>query len=211
MRVTAGTARGRRLRTASRDDLRPTADKVKQALFSMLESEAMRRAVEPDLFDADEDDPRFACAVAWPRVLDLYAGTGALGIEALSRGARHAEFVERNPGVCRLIVENLERTGLRDRGHVTCAAVETALSTLNGPYDLIVLDPPYREAGASLHAFELVMTLGLLAESGVIAWEHDRAIEAPALLGELHLLRSRTHGTTTLSVYCPAELSTMEG
>ncbi len=211
MRVTAGTARGRPLRTIPSSDLRPTADKIKQALFSMLDAEAMRRGAEPDLADENDDVPRFACAVAWPRVLDLYAGTGALGIEALSRGARSAEFVERDPPVCRLILDNLERTGLKDRGHVTCAAVESALSTLSGPYDLIVLDPPYREAGASLYAFERVMTWGLLAESGVIAWEHDRAIDAPTSLGGLLLLRSRTQGTTGLSVYCPARPTTAEG
>src|SRR4051794_30969947 len=94
MKVTAGTARGRTL-LAPATDLRPTQDKIKQAIFSMLEAEALKRGHESTV-DEEQRLIAYATGVAWPIVLDLFAGSGALGIEALSRGARHATFVERD-------------------------------------------------------------------------------------------------------------------
>ena len=93
MRVIAGTARGRPLQAPGRAPTRPTADKIKGVIFSMLEAEALKRGFEPEPADEDSDG-RFAAAVAWPRVLELYAGSGALAIEALSRGAQHADLVD---------------------------------------------------------------------------------------------------------------------
>src|SRR5581483_11113215 len=106
MRVIAGSARGRPLR-APVSETRPTADHVKEALFSMLEAEAMRRGFEPEERD---DELIFAAALAWPTWLDLYAGSGALGIEALSRGAASADFVERDRAARSVIQTNLTRT-----------------------------------------------------------------------------------------------------
>src|SRR5215210_5447750 len=103
MRVIAGTARGRPLRAALQT--RPTADLIKGAIFSMLEALAYKRGFEPD------QDGNLAAALAWPRALDLFAGSGGLGIEALSRGARSVEFVERDREAARVIEANLRSTG----------------------------------------------------------------------------------------------------
>src|SRR5919206_3890041 len=111
MRVISGSARGRHLRAAG--STRPTADLIKGAIFSMLEALAYKRGFEPD---AERGD--FAAAVAWPRVLDLFAGSGALGIEALSRGAASAEFVEQDAEAARMIASNLRGTQLQERATI---------------------------------------------------------------------------------------------
>ena len=117
VRVIAGLARGRPLPAPARAPTRPTADKIKGAIFSMLDAEALRRGFEP-VADDEEHDGQFAAAVAWPRVLELYAGSGALAIEALSRGAAHADLVESSADARRAIVANLEKTGLTERASV---------------------------------------------------------------------------------------------
>src|SRR3954468_20161447 len=102
MRVISGTARGRSLRAAP--ETRPTTDLIKGAIFSMLEALAYKRGFEPD------EDGNFAASLAWPRVLDLFAGSGALGLEALGRGAAFAEFVDQNRDAVRAIETNLRAT-----------------------------------------------------------------------------------------------------
>jgi 16S rRNA (guanine966-N2)-methyltransferase len=205
MRVIAGVARGRPLQAPTRAPTRPTGDKVKGAIFSMLEAEALRRGfdVEPD----DEDhDGRFAAAVAWPRVLELYAGSGALAIEALSRGARHADLVDSSADARRAIAGNLEKTGLADRATVHGLTSEAAVSTFRGPYDLILLDPPYDAEGVRL-VLERLAGGGLLERSGVVVWEHSRSTEPPQRIGApdeaagLLLLRTRQHGAASVSLY----------
>src|SRR3981081_3164733 len=140
MRVIAGTARGRLLRAA--DKTRPTADLVKGAIFSMLEALAYKRGFEPD------EEGNLAAALAWPRALDLFAGSGGLGIEALSRGAQSVAFVEQDREAARIIQANLRTTGLDERARVHQAAVLSALRTVRGPIDLVFLDPPYADAAA---------------------------------------------------------------
>lgn len=205
MRVIAGVARGRPLRAPARAATRPTADKIKGVIFSMLEAEAFRRGFEP-VSDDEEQTGRFAAAVAWPRVLELYAGSGALAIEALSRGAAHADLVEPSAEARRAIVANLERTGLRDRATVHALTAETAVSTFRGPYDLMLLDPPYDAEGV-LEVLERVASGGLLGRTGVVVWEHSRATEPPERIGDperggtLMLLRTRRHGAASVSLY----------
>jgi 16S rRNA (guanine966-N2)-methyltransferase len=168
-------------------------DKLKQAIFSILEAEALRRG-----FEGDED--HFAAAQAWPRVLDLYAGSGALGIEALSRGAQMATFVDRDRIAIETIQRNLEKTGLHTSAEVRRATVETSLSTLTGPYDLILLDPPYEEGLGTLRTLERIHSRSLLARSGVMVWEHARSTLAPALPSGLRCVRRRDHGSTSVSL-----------
>src|SRR5690349_8577752 len=135
MRVISGSARGRPLRAAPQT--RPTADLIKGAIFSMLEALAYKRGFEPD------EDGNLAAALAWPRVLDLYAGSGGLGIEALSRGAQSAEFVEQDREAARLIQANLRAADVAERAVVHQAPVEAALRRVRGPVDLVFADPPY--------------------------------------------------------------------
>jgi 16S rRNA (guanine966-N2)-methyltransferase len=205
VRVIAGVARGRPLQAPARAPTRPTADRIKGVIFSMLEAEAMRRGfdVEPD---DEEHDGRFAAAVAWPRVLELYAGSGALAIEALSRGASHADLVETSRDARQAIAANLEKTGLAERASVHGLPSESAVSTFRGPYDLILLDPPYDAEGVRL-VLERLAGGGLLERSGVVVWEHSRSTEPPERIqadgegGGLRLLRSRQHGAATVSLY----------
>ena len=148
MRVTAGVAKGTRLRTASRAATRPTSDMVKEALFN---------ALAPRLEEA--------------RVLDLFAGTGGLGIEALSRGAGAAVFVEREPRGAAMIRENLRAARLEARGEVRRANALTEVASLaarGARFDVIVLDPPYGQelAGRILRA---IAAAGALAPGGPAA------------------------------------------
>jgi 16S rRNA (guanine966-N2)-methyltransferase len=205
VRVIAGTARGRPLVAPGRAPTRPTADKNQGGVFSMLEAEAMRRGIEIDEGD-EEHDGRFAAAVAWPRVLELYAGSGALAIEALSRGATQADLVDSSRDARQTIDANLTKTGLADRASVHGLTSESAVSTFRGPYDLILLDPPYDADGVRA-VLERLAGGGLLDRSGVVVWEHSRSTEPPERIGApdgsggLRHLRSRQHGAASVSLY----------
>ena len=198
-------ARGRPLVASARAPTRPTADKVKGAIFSMLDAEALRRGFEP-VADDEDHDGRFAMAVAWPRVLELYAGSGALAIEALSRGAEHADLVEPNRDARQAIRANLDKTGLAARAAVHGLSAEAAVSTFRGAYDLILLDPPYDAEGVR-QILERLADGSLLNRSGIVVWEHSRSIEPLQEIGDpgganrLRLLRTRRHGVASVSLY----------
>ena len=186
MRVIAGTARGRRLKAPARErrsaaatTVRPTSDLMRGAIFSALASLGADMA----------------------RVLDVYAGSGALGIEALSRGAGWCDFVESDPATCALIRENLRLTGFEDRARVYCLAVERANARLREPYTLILADPPYadREAVAALEA---LCSSGLVQPRvTVLVLEHSAREEPGASIGPLELVNSRRHGDSAVSIY----------
>lgn len=212
MRVIAGAARGRPLvapgltkpPTKTPATTRPTADKIKGVIFSMLEAEAYRRGCEPD--EDDEGNVRFAAAVCWPNVLELYAGSGALAIEALSRGAERAELVEAAAAARKAIAENLRRTGLAERAAVHPTTSAAAVSTLVGPYDLILLDPPYDELGVP-PLLERLVARGLIDPGGVLIWEHGRATVPPERIGGSEgfggwgRVKTNTHGAAAVSLY----------
>ncbi len=181
MRVIAGSARGRPLRAPPSAHIRPTSDKIKEVIFSMLEAEAYRRGYAPEPGD-EQGEGRFAAAVAWPRVLELYAGSGALAIEALSRGAEQADLVELDPAGRRFAAENLARAGLADRAAVHAGTSEVAVSTLVGPYDLILVDPPYDEPGVPV-LLERLAARGRVGPSAVLVWEHRRSTVPPDRIG----------------------------
>ena len=194
MRVISGTARGRHLRAAP--DTRPTADLVKGAIFSILEALAYKRGFEPD-----EETGDFAAARAWPRVLDLFAGSGGLGIEALSRGAQYADFVEQDREAARILSANLRSTSLDDRAHVHQTPVALALRALHGPVDLVFADPPYADAAALETALDALARDDLLVPTSVVVVEHGSEVEPPQRVGALPLANSRRHGRTRITVY----------
>ena len=199
MRVIAGSARGAPLRVPPDAELRPTADKLKGAIFSMLEAEAYKREV---LAPPDAPDGAMLAGVAWPVVLDLYAGSGALGIEALSRGARWADFVEHDAAARKALRANLERTRLAERAAVHGTNAQAAVSTWSRPYDLILLDPPYADPGVPA----LLAALGrstLVAAGGIVVLEHARSYAPPAVVGRLALYKSRLHGGSGITLYVP--------
>ncbi len=179
MRVIAGRAKGHRLAGPAKGRAtRPTSDLVRGAIFSALES-----------MDAE-----------LTRVLDLYAGSGALGIEALSRGGQWCDFVERDARSCASIRENLARTRFDGLARVHCAPVERALARLEGPYTLVLADPPYaQEAAPSL---ERLAESGL-AEAGrtVLVLEHSSREDEPERLGGLSQVKTLRHGDSAVSIY----------
>ncbi len=178
MRVIAGQAKGHRLAGPPSRATRPTSDLVRGAIFSALES----------------------MGVELTRVLDLYAGSGALGIEALSRGGQWCDFVEKDARTCASIRENLAKTRFDGLAKVHCAAVERALARLEGPYTLVLADPPYaQEAAPSL---ERLVESGLAEAGGtVLVLEHSSREEGPERLGGLSQVKMLRHGDSAVSIY----------
>lgn len=182
-RVIAGTARSIRLE-APGEGTRPLGDRVKQTLFAIL---------DPDLRGAT--------------VLDLFAGSGAAGIEALSRGASHATFVERDAGAIRTIKANLERTGLADSATVTRGEVLAWLRDTGRAHEparnVVILDPPYEDNAALAAALD---ALGpLLAPAARVVAKHFWRTAPPARVGLLASDRERRFGETALTFYRRAE------
>ena len=179
-RVIAGTARGIRL-AAPGPATRPLGDRVKQTLFAVLDA---------DLRDA--------------RVLDLFAGSGAAGIEALSRGARSATFVERDRDAARVIDENLHRTHLAARGIVVRAEALGWLSahaTAEEPWDVVILDPPYAGTELLARALEALGGPAIVAPGGRVVAKHFWRDAPPARIGLLASERERRFGETALTFY----------
>jgi 16S rRNA (guanine966-N2)-methyltransferase len=186
--VIAGAAKGRPLTAPAGQQTRPTTDRVREAIFSTLTAEAMRGDTEDDAH--------------WPfeRVLDLYAGSGAMGIEALSRGSVSAHFVETNPRARATILLNLQRTGFARIGVIHALPAEAAIGTLDGPFDLVLADPPYHHVDLS----GLLAQIGssrFLAPNALVVVEYARGFEPPAAAGMLRLLRVRRYGTTEVAFY----------
>jgi 16S rRNA (guanine966-N2)-methyltransferase len=150
MRVVAGKFRGRTLRAPRGEGTRPTAARAKEALFAVLG------------------------AVEGLRVLDLYAGSGALGIEALSRGALHAVFVEASRPALLSLRENLAALGIGERAEVLPMRVESAGSALGRmpPFELVFCDPPWKEAAQALKLLERLATAGVVQPGARVALEH---------------------------------------
>ena len=178
MRVIAGKAKGRGLKSLRGSGIRPTSDLVRGAIFSMLES----------------------VATDWTRVLDLYAGTGALGIEALSRGAEWADFVEKNPRLCALIKENLEHTGFAPQSTVYCVSVAKALSILDGKYGILLMDPPYANSSITATADKLASS-HLVGKESTLVIEHSRRVPLEERYGDFHQVKNLRHGDSYVSVY----------
>jgi 16S rRNA (guanine966-N2)-methyltransferase len=161
----------------------------------MLEAEAYKRGFEPD------DEGRLASGLAWPRVLDMFAGSGALGIEALSRGARHADFVEQDLEAIRTIKANLQATGFLEHSTLHHHAAPTSLSSIRGPIDAAFLDPPYQDQALLDAALDALAQSGLLTRSSVVVVEQNASATPPPTVGPLPLRRTRRHGQTRVTLY----------
>jgi 16S rRNA (guanine(966)-N(2))-methyltransferase RsmD len=174
MRVIAGRAKGHHLKVPKNTVTRPATDLVRGAIFSILENLT--------------DD--------WSQVLDLFSGSGALGIEALSRGAGWVDFVEREPRCCAIIKQNLEKTGLAAQAHVYCCSVAKALSFLDKEYSIILIDPPY----ADLSIGNLVTQL---ANSKIVGVNSIVAVtlSLDSTYASLKLIKEHRHGDSCIAVY----------
>ncbi len=179
MRIIAGALKGRRLLSPSWEGLRPTSDRLRETLFNVL-----------------------APRVAGARVLDAYAGTGASGLEALSRGARAVTFVESDRRAQALIAENLSKCGVQEGYAIIRATVERAVPRLAAeprfePFDIILLDPPYDRSPV-----EALSTVDrLLAQDGLVVLEHAHRIAAPDTAGRLERIRNLRSGDSALAFY----------
>ena len=160
----------------------------------MLEAEAYKRGFVPTEATA------FATAAAWPDVLDLYAGSGALAIEALSRGAKQAALVESDAEARRAIQEKLRRTGLADRARVYALPVEQALERLTGRYGLVFMDPPYGDP-RTLEVLQRLPAAGRVGPESVIVLEHGPDLVPPPRLDGFRLARTRRYGRTCITLY----------
>lgn len=177
MRVITGTARGRRLNELKGNETRPTTDKVKESIFNIIQFDIEGR-----------------------RVLDLFAGTGQLGIECLSRGAERAVFVDARSDAARLIRENLKVTELEERGTVLTADYATVLSSSKEKYDLIFLDPPY-ETKLLDRSLELISQFDILREHGIIVCESPQDKTLPELSAPYSKYREYRYGKIKVTVY----------
>lgn len=177
MRVITGTARGRRLKELDGLETRPTTDRVKEGMFSALQFEVEGR-----------------------KVLDLFAGTGQLGIEALSRGAASATFVDRRADAVRLIRDNLKITDLTDRARVIAGDSMEYLNRVREKFDIIFLDPPYA-SGLLESALAQIARFDILNPHGIIVAESPVDRTLPALAAPYGVHRTYRYGKIGLTIY----------
>lgn len=175
MRVITGTARGRKLISPPGNDVRPTTDRVKEAVFSIVQFEIEGR-----------------------RVLDLFAGSGQLGIEALSRGAASAVFVEQNKAVAEIVRQNVNATAFGDCARVVHADAFSFLSTASEVFDLAFLDPPYSRG---MVAKALPLLSGLMAQGAAIVCETLADETLPEQAGDFCIHKTYRYGNTVVTVY----------
>jgi len=178
MRVIAGSAKGHRLKVPKGTVTRPATDLVRGAIFSILENII--------------DD--------WTQVLDLFSGSGALGIEALSRGAGWVDFIEREPRCCAIIKQNLEKTGVAVQAHVYCCSVAKALSFLDKEYSIILMDPPYSDSSIGNLVAQLA-TSKLVGANSILVVTHSPHLSLDSTYAPLKLIKEHRHGDSCIAVY----------
>lgn len=179
MRIIAGERRGAKLEAVPGMNTRPTADRVKEGLFNIIQ------------MDIASDT----------RVLDVFAGTGALGLEALSRGAKEAVFIEQAPQALAVLKRNIAKCRYEDRAYVLKGDALSLLATLQGQqFDLILLDPPYQK---NLYASVLfsVLKYHLLSDYGILVSEHSKTVPFSWDDERLNLYKSRSYGETVLNFF----------
>lgn len=181
MRVISGLARGTQLKTPEGMRTRPTTDRVKEAMFSIIQ------------FD-----------IPGARVLDLFGGTGQLGIEALSRGAKSAVFVDLQPVACRLIRENLKKTKLETGTQVVCSDYLSFLRSCRDKFDIILLDPPYVEVFLE-NSLKLISEIDILQTNGIIVTERPIEKKVPMDFDGFTRSRDYKYGKSLLTIYRKVE------
>lgn len=177
MRVITGSARGRRLLELEGTETRPTTDRVKEGIFNIIQFDIEGR-----------------------KILDLFAGTGQLGIEALSRGAASAVFVDMRREAARLVEENLRLTGLAENARVVCGDALAYLGAVREKADIVFLDPPYG-SGLLKKALQQIETFDILRENGIIICESDAAAPMEEMSPPYRFHRTYRYGRVRLTVY----------
>jgi 16S rRNA (guanine(966)-N(2))-methyltransferase RsmD len=180
LRVIAGEYRGRKLDSIEGMDIRPTSDRVKESLFNILGASVIDRVF-----------------------LDLFGGTGGIGIEALSRGAKHVVFVDNSIKSIKVLRGNLDYLNIKDNVEVLQKEYSAAISQFykyNKQFDIIFIDPPY-SIGIAQNALELIDKYPIISLSGFIIVEHDLKDTMPQEVGKLYQHRIKKYGNTVLSFY----------
>lgn len=178
MRIIAGKKKGLNIKTIDGDSTRPTRDMVREALFSILTNK---------IYDS--------------RFLDLFAGSGAIGIEALSRGATFAVFTDINYKCVRVIEENITKAGFSEQAQVYNADYKLALKKLKeNKFDIIYIDPPYNK-GMGIDAIERISEYQLLSEDGVLILETDTNEEVPNEIGIYEKYNNKRYGRNILNLF----------
>ena len=179
MRIAGGNEQGRRLKGATSSKTRATTERVRSAIFNIL---------DPDRYEGG-------------RVLDLFAGTGSLGIEALSYGAGSADFVEWDRRQSEVISSNLKSTGFASQSHVHCMDVMQALLSLPGNYDLVLLDPPYGMGGLDDLIERIASKSGLIVDGGIVVAGHSKHVSLKEKYGFLNLTSHRQYGDNVVDFF----------
>ncbi len=178
MRIITGKAKGHRLKVPKGTVVRPATGLVRGAIFSILETTTSD----------------------WAQVLDLFAGSGALGIEALSRGAGWVDFVERKPRCCAIIKQNLEKAKLEAQAHIYCCSVAKAISFLDKEYSIILIDPPYSNSSIGSLVTQLA-TSKLVGVGSTVVVTHSSHLPLSSSYAALNLIKERRHGDSCIAVY----------
>jgi len=177
MRIIAGELKGRKLETLKGNDVRPTGDKVKEAIFSMI--------------DAHLDESV---------VLDLFSGTGNLGLEALSRGAKMCYFGDNRPDSIKITKANIEYCNVQESSKVIAGSFEKVLAKLPEKVDVIFLDPPY-DKGFLTACFEKIREFEVLNEGGIIVAEHGLNEKQPDVASGFTKIKEKRYGTVWVSLF----------
>ena len=180
VRVIAGEFKSRKLRTVDGQATRPTSDRLKETLFNLVQSR-----------------------IAGSTFLDCFAGSGSIGIEALSRGAGFVVFVEESPHAVKVIRENLASLG--EDGIARCQILgrkaETSLKSLERKFDIVFIDPPYADADQYPRVFEQLQNCELLSDEALVVAEHSKFLALPAQIMQLERRREVRQGDSVLSLY----------
>lgn len=180
MRVISGKVRGLKLNTPKNEDVRPTTDRVKESLFNMINAYIM---------DSD--------------ILDLFAGTGSLGIECLSRGSNRCVFVDKSKESIDIVKSNIKKARMDEQSTIMNIDFKNAIKTLgnkNERFDVIFMDPPYYK-NMFIDALSAIDENNLIKDDGIIVVEHDTKNSFPDNIGKLYKSRDKKYGNTTLTFY----------
>lgn len=182
MRVIAGQAKGHTIKVPKGTPTRPATDLVRGAIFSMLGS--------------------LGCDME--RVLDLFSGSGALGIEALSRGAGAADFVDRESRCCAVIKDNLRKTGLIEKAQVFCVEVKRALTFLDKEYGLVLMDPPYADTTIG-NVITQISASTLIGSDSIVIVTHSPRLTLAKEYDRLNMFNERRHGDSVIALFRKGE------
>lgn len=179
MRIISGSAGGLNLKGPVDKTVRPTTERVRSAIFNIIDPEQYKEG----------------------KILDLFAGTGSLGIETLSRGALHCDFVEKNISQLKILKDNLETTGFTGNSRTYRFDILRGMNSLLGPYDMVLMDPPYKMLDLPVFLNMFSMTDNIFDSSTLIVIGHSKRVPLSSSYGTLQCIDSRSYGDNAIKLY----------